>query len=190
MSILIRVGSIRVTKKSKQELLWEVHRLLGKSKKAAPNVSLFEFKSQNIDLPPLDYELYEEAYSQIELLGFPLCSPFDLLEEDGLLIARANQIMDYLGKQFTIVGYLVTVKNTRTSKGSLMQFGTFVDQEGDWIDTVHFPPTVKQYPFRGKGCYSIIGKVVEEFGYPTIEVSSMKRLDYLERGNLVKETPL
>ncbi len=167
-----------------------MHRLLGKSKKARPSVSLFEYKSENMSLPPLDYEQHEEAHSQIEFLGFPLCSPFDLLEEEALGSEGAGEIMDCLGKQFSIVGYLVTVKNTRTTKGNLMQFGTFVDQKGDWIDTVHFPSTVSQYPFRGKGCYLIVGKVVEEFGYATIEVSLMKRLDYLERGYLVKESAL
>jgi len=95
--------------------------------------------------------------------------------------------MASLNKYIAIVGYLVTVKNTRTTKGQLMQFGTFVDEEGSWIDTVHFPPTVSQYPFRGKGCYLMKGKVVEEFGYATIEVSSMERLEYAERGSLLEE---
>jgi DNA polymerase-3 subunit alpha len=75
----------------------------------------------------------------------------------------------------------VTVKNTKTTNGKLMQFGTFVDREGGWIDTVHFPPVVSRMPFRGKGCYLIAGKVVEEFGYATIEVGSMQRLDYIDR---------
>ena len=66
-------------------------------------------------------------------------------------------------------------------KGDRMQFGTFVDKAGDWIDTVHFPPVAKQYYFRGKGCYKVCGKVVEEFGYATVEVIQMERLDYVER---------
>jgi len=121
-------------------------------------------------------------------LGFSLCSPFDLLKEEFLCKTKAQDILNYLNKQVSIVGYLVTVKNTRTSKGQLMQFGTFVDYEGEWIDTVHFPSTVSQYPFRGRGCYLISGKVVEEFGYATIEVSKMERLEYQERGSIIEES--
>lgn len=191
LSLLIRVGAFRYSKKSKQELLWEVHRLLGKSKVSKPAINLFQTEQdralQKLRLPKLDRLCFEDAYDQMELLGFPLCSPFELLKEKTLVKMKARDIMASLNKYIAIVGYLVTVKNTRTTKGQLMQFGTFVDDEGDWIDTVHFPPTVNQYPFRGKGCYLIKGKVVEEFGYATVEVTSMQRLEYAERGRLIKE---
>ena len=62
----------------------------------------------------------------------------------------------------------------------MMQFGTFVDAHGEWIDTVHFPPVVARYPFRGKGCYWIEGKTVEEFGYVTVEVTYLQKLDDLQ----------
>ncbi len=61
-----------------------------------------------------------------------------------------------------------------------MQFGTFLDYEGEWIDTVHFPPVAKQYPFRGKGIYKLMGRVVEEFGFYTLEISGMERMAYVE----------
>lgn len=32
------------------------------------------------------------------------------------------------------------------------------------------------YPFRGAGCYLILGKVVEDFGFPGIEVSKFAKL--------------
>ena len=192
LSILLRVGAFRFTKQSKQELLWEMYRLLGKIKKLRPEVNLFQMEqdaaASKMRLPQLDYLRFEEAYDQMELLGFSLCSPFDLLKEEFLCKTKAQDILNYLNKQVSIVGYLVTVKNTRTSKGQLMQFGTFVDYEGEWIDTVHFPSTVSQYPFRGRGCYLISGKVVEEFGYATIEVSKMERLEYQERGSIIEES--
>ena len=43
----------------------------------------------------------------------------------------------------------------------LMYFGTFLDRDGDFIDTVHFPPVAAKYPFRGKGIYKITGKVMK-----------------------------
>ena len=61
-----------------------------------------------------------------------------------------------------------------------MFFGTFIDRDGDFIDTVHFPPVATKFPFRGKGIYSINGKVIEEFNCINIEVISMKKLAVVE----------
>jgi DNA polymerase-3 subunit alpha len=182
LMILVRVGAFRFSGKSKPELLWELHRLLGNKKKSQVDQRLFPAESRKFKIPELDQLDYEEAFDQMELLGFPLCSPFSLLKESPATKLLAKDLMSRLGKQVSIVGYLVTVKNTKTTQGKLMQFGTFVDQEGGWIDTVHFPPIVNKMPFRGKGCYLIEGKVVEEFGYASIEVSKMQRLDYVSRG--------
>jgi DNA polymerase-3 subunit alpha len=43
---------------------------------------------------------------------------------------------------------------------------------------VHFPDTVKKYPFTGYGVYLILGKVVQEFGFPSIEVEKIARLPF------------
>ncbi len=61
-----------------------------------------------------------------------------------------------------------------------MYFGTFLDRDGDFLDTVHFPPIATKYPFRGKGIYKIIGKVMVEFDCVTIEVSKLERLAIVE----------
>ena len=61
-----------------------------------------------------------------------------------------------------------------------MYFGTFLDADGDFIDTVHFPPVAARYRFRGKGIYRVTGVVMEEFGCLTIEVSKMERLAIIE----------
>ena len=74
---------------------------------------------------------------------------------------------------------MVTLKNTGTSKGDRMYFGTFLDQNGHWIDTVHFPPVAGKYPFRGKGIYRITGKVVCEFDFLSIEVIKQERLSFV-----------
>jgi DNA polymerase-3 subunit alpha len=57
-----------------------------------------------------------------------------------------------------------------------MQFGTFYDEDGEVFDTTHFPGSARKFPFRGKGFYRIKGKVVEDFGYPMIEVHFMEKL--------------
>ena len=59
-----------------------------------------------------------------------------------------------------------------------MSLATFVDATGEAFDTVHFPQALKAWPFQGDGVYLLFGKVVEEFGYPSLEVEMMARLGY------------
>jgi DNA polymerase-3 subunit alpha len=186
LSLLIRVGAFRYTGMDKRQLLWEAYRLLGGQRKSLPNANLFRVEGKKYTLPPLDDLSFDEVYDQIELLGFPLCSPFDLLREE-LPALLAVELRDHLGREVTVAAYLVTIKNTITSKGDRMQFGTFIDRKGDWIDTVHFPPVARKSPFCGRGCYRIKGTVVEEFGYATIEVKSMERMEYMVRGDKAPE---
>ena len=61
-----------------------------------------------------------------------------------------------------------------------MHFGAFLDRDGHFIDTVHFPPVATKFPFRGKGAYKITGKVLEEFDCINIEVISMFKLAVIE----------
>ncbi|HAE34311.1 MAG TPA: hypothetical protein DCG22_00865, partial [Bacteroidetes bacterium] len=70
-------------------------------------------------------------------------------------------------------------KVTYTIKGEVMFFGTFIDRNGEWVDTVHFPDVAKQYRFRGKACYRIRGKVTEEFGTWSIEAHYLEMIPML-----------
>lgn len=85
-----------------------------------------------------------------------------------------------MGERVTVYGYLVTAKNTKTVKGDRMSFGNFVDRDGAFLDTVHFPDVAARYPFRGKGVYAVTGKVTEEFNFQIIEVERMERLPYVD----------
>lgn len=68
-------------------------------------------------------------------------------------------------------------KNTRTITGDMMQFATFIDSQGDFFDSVHFPNILKTYPFQGDGTYLILGRITEDFGYPSIEVLKMEKME-------------
>jgi DNA polymerase-3 subunit alpha len=57
-----------------------------------------------------------------------------------------------------------------------MNFGSFIDAEGNFFDTTHFSMSLKTWPFKGSGTYLILGKVVEEFGFPSLEVEKMAKL--------------
>jgi len=175
--ILIRIGAFRFTGKTKKQLLWEAHMLLGANKKTEPGNSLFEEKPKKFVLPDLEQSKLEDAYDEIELLGFPVSmSRFDLLQTSFRGEILAKDMMQYLGKKVRMVGDLVSLKNVITIKKEWMHFGAFVDAEGEFFDVVNFPDTLKKYPYKGYGVYLILGKVVEEFGFPSIEVEKMAKL--------------
>jgi len=181
MRLLIRAGALKFTGRNKKELLWEIHAMLQPAKTPRQNNELFETKIKKWKLPTLVDTKYDQAFDEIELFGFPLCSPFDLLKDPLPVLLTSNELKQHLHKKIRIVGYFVTAKPVKTSKGDRMYFGTFVDIKGHWIDTVHFPPSAKQFPFMGPGCYEIGGKVVEEYDFVSIEVDYMKRLAMVDR---------
>ena len=86
-----------------------------------------------------------------------------------------------------MICYLVTTKYTRTKRGDEMRFGTWLDRDGFFFDTTHFPNETKMFPFRGRGCYRITGRVAEEFGFYSLEVTAMHKLDFITREDLMKQ---
>ncbi|WP_439151039.1 DNA polymerase III subunit alpha [Winogradskyella sp.] len=180
ISILIKINAFRFTKINKRELLWEAHLKISKTIIEEHVITLFKTQRINYNTPELPSTALENAFDEIELLGFPLCNPFQLLELPSTSRLRAKYLEQLEGKYIRIEGYLITIKNTKTANRKLMYFGTFLDCDGDFIDTVHFPPVAAKYPFRGKGIYEIIGKVMVEFDCVTIEVSKLERLAIIE----------
>jgi len=181
MVLLIRVGAFRFTNKPKSALLWEMQLLVNKSNKQNNGQALFKMPLKNYRLPDFVYSPLEDAYDEMELLGFPISlSAFDLLKTSFRGEIRAKDLMHHLGKKVRMIGNLVTYKNVRTVRKELMHFGTFLDKDGQFFDTVNFPISIRNYPFRGYGLYLILGKVVEEFGFPSIEVEKMARLPIQE----------
>lgn len=47
-----------------------------------------------------------------------------------------------------------------------MAFGTFLDEDRYFFDSIHFPKSFIKYPFVGIEVYLILGKIVEDFGFP------------------------
>ncbi|MFY8133174.1 MAG: DNA polymerase III subunit alpha, partial [Bacteroidia bacterium] len=177
-SLLVRVGAFRFSELPKQTLLWQVHSSARKTSKkpsvATDYAGLFHPEEPNTDgLPPWECSPHSDAWDELELLGFTLEAPFPLLQTAP--VGKAADLRKNVGRSFRIVGQLVTIKPTRTVKGQRMFFGTFLDQNGDWIDTVHFPPVAAKFPFRGQGCYLLEGRVTQEFNFPTLEVFRMEK---------------
>jgi DNA polymerase-3 subunit alpha len=180
LRLLIRIGAFRFTGRTKKELLWDLLGLLGTERKTHPGSELFEVPTQEFQLPDVSYTGFEDALDQLELLGFPLVSPFLLLNDEGLPDAKASDLPAAVNNRISIVGYFVCHKPTRTIKGETMFFGTFLDRAGFFFDTVHFPPVAARYPFQGRGCYRLSGKVTEEFEFFSMEVEEMEKVGLRE----------
>ena len=45
---------------------------------------------------------------------------------------------------------------------------------------VHYANVLKTYSFQGDGMYLLYGKVVDDFGYPLLEVEKMAKMPYLQ----------
>jgi DNA-directed DNA polymerase III PolC len=189
LNILIRIGAFRFSGRAKKELLWEANFL--HKKNASPSASGFLFREQpqHFQLPELVQHPLDDALDEIELLGFPLCNVFDLSKEEPLKFLPARELAKYLGQQVSILGWLVTSKAVNTVTQEIMHFHSFLDSEGEWLDCIFFPQTSRYYPVTGKGFYSMKGKVVEEFGVYSVEISECHKIGLRERDSFPK-TPL
>jgi len=169
--ILIRVGALRFTGTGKKQLLWAAHLMMSKHKPVAAGMALFETESRKPILPPLEEDILEDYYDEMELIGFCVTGTlFDLTKSDYRGDMPARELHLHEGKIVRVVGDFVCEKFVKTKRGDLMKFGTFLDAEGRFFDTVHFPQTLAKYPLRGAGIYLVEGKIVLEYGCPSIEV--------------------
>ncbi|MCB9232839.1 MAG: DNA polymerase III subunit alpha [Bacteroidia bacterium] len=174
--ILIRIGALRFTGLSKKALLWRAHLAFAATPDRKQSTVLFAPPPSQFSLPNLPDDELEDIYDQVEILGYPIVSPFSLLAEAPARALAAKAMIRYLNQQVIMVGYLVTTKHVRTSNGKSMFFGNFLDRGGAMFDTVHFPNSFEGNPFVGGGIYELVGKIVEDFGVPALEVSKMRRL--------------
>lgn len=180
LEILIRIGAFRFTGKNKYELMWEKNAAFNPNHRFEASLSLFDDQVEAFRLPNLKEGQYDQAFDEIELLGFPLCSPFELLAEQGAYDCIDVTFFEArVLHHVRILGYYVCKKDVRASNGKMMAFGTWIDRKGQFFDTTHFATALKQFPFKGKGIYQIEGRLVEEFGFQSIEVARMERLAFV-----------
>jgi DNA-directed DNA polymerase III PolC len=182
LNTLISVGALRFTGKSKKRLLWEANFLQKKNQPELHNSpALFGDEPIEFSLPELADDPLDDLYDQIEIMGFALTNPFALVDDDPGKYVSAADLHKHRGKTITCLAYFIAHKHVVTKYNDQMYFGTFVDKDLDWIDTVHFPEVAKKYPLHNSGFYRITGKVVEDFGVYSIEVSRMLKVGYRKR---------
>jgi DNA polymerase-3 subunit alpha len=182
LNTLISIGAFRFTGKTKKQLLWEANFL---QKKNQPELhggaALFEEEPLRFDLPALEDLPLDDLYDEMEILGFTLSNPFAMVDDDPARYVQARDMDKHKGKIITVLAYFIARKHVVTKYNDQMFFGTFVDSELDWIDTVHFPDTAEKYPLHTGGFYKITGKVVEDFGVYSLEVAKMVVVGYKRR---------
>src|SRR5690625_7824995 len=109
---------------------------------------LFEEEQEVYTLPQFREVPHEQAFDEIELLGFPLSSPFELIKEEPPKEIPAARLKAYEGKQKTMLGYYVCRKQVTTVRKKRKTFGTWLDREGNFYDSIHYPHSLAQSPFR------------------------------------------
>ncbi len=178
LHLLIRIGALRDFPESRKELFWKAYMHHGKVRERQRQPMLFRSEARKFELPELDEDPFEASFEQLELLGFALRNPFDLSSEKPQGDVKVAELKKHCGLIVKMYGYLVAVKKTSTKGGEHMYFGTWLDYNGDFIDSVHFPEFARRYPFQGKGIYELKGVVTEEFGHYTLETGSMRKLAF------------
>lgn len=179
VQILIFIGAFRFPGKQKNELLVQARLLLINFKPEDRNLTLLQEPAKEYKLPELTRSPFEDAFDEIELLSFPVsCSPFDLLQTKYRGSVMAKDLGNYHKKQVKMLAYLISRKHVPTKRGA-MYFGTWIDADGNYFDTAHFPDSLEKYPFQGGGCYLLLGNVEVDYHFPTITVIKMAKMPFI-----------
>ncbi|KKO89169.1 DNA polymerase III subunit alpha [Sphingobacterium sp. Ag1] len=179
LQTLIFIGAFRFSGVPKNELLLKARILLGDFKPEKRFRTLFEEPVKEFKFPELKRNIFEDAFDEIEILSFPVSStPFDLLQTKYRGTVMAKDLTDHHKKQVKMLAYLISRKHVPTKRG-IMYFGTWIDVEGNYFDTAHFPDCLEKYPFQGGGCYLLLGIVEVDFHFPTITITKMAKMPFI-----------
>jgi len=179
IQLLIFIGAFHFTGQTKNQLLVIARLILVNFKPENRNLMLLQEPVKEYQLPVLKRSPFEDAFDEIELLSFPVsCSPFELLQTKYRGDVLAKNLINYHKKTVKMLAYLISRKHVPTKMGAMF-FGTWIDAEGNFFDTAHFPNSLKQYPFQGGGCYLLLGTVEVDYHFPTITISKMAKMPFI-----------
>ncbi len=175
---LIFIGAFQCMGKQKNELLIQARLLLVHYKPdTAP--TLLQEPIQEYTFPTLERSAFEDAFDEIELLGFTVsCTPFDLLKTKFRGDVMVCDLPKYHKQTVRMLAYLIARKHVPTARGS-MYFGTWIDANGNYFDTIHFPDSLEAYPFQGGGCYLLLGTVEVEYHFPNVHIHKMAKMPFI-----------
>ena len=129
---------------------------------------------------PAEYSAQKKLHHELTLFGFPLhCHPLDLFKEmlTGTQRILAKDLDQYVGKEVTLIGWLLTEKIVSTKQGEPMEFMTLEDQTGMY-DATLFPNTYREYCHLlvTNQAYVVTGLVEEHFSTVTLTVHTLRLL--------------
>lgn len=176
---LIFIGAFRFTGKTKNQLLISARLILINFKPENRNLKLLQEPVKEYKLPVLERSPFEDAFDEIELLDFPVSvTPFNLLQTSFRGDVMAKDLTSHHKKTVRMLAYLISRKHVPTKRGDMF-FGTWIDAEGEFFDTAHFADSLREYPFKGGGCYLLLGKVEVDYHFPTITISKMAKMPFI-----------
>lgn len=176
LETLIFVGAFRFTGKQKNELLIEARFLFSKDQRQNKILSLFEEPQKKFRLPKIEKSLFEDAFDEIEIMGFPVSnSIFDLLKTKYRGHVMVKDLLKYHKKQVKMLAYLISRKHVPIENGDMF-FGTWIDAEGQYFDTAHFPKSLKNNPFQEGGIYLLLGTVEIDYHFPSVTITRMEKM--------------
>ncbi len=135
----------------------------------------------SISIPiPTEYSAQKNLQHELALFGFPLrCHPLDLFNEAlaGTRRILAKDLDQYVGKEVTMIGWLITEKIVSTKKGEPMEFMTLEDQTRMY-DATLFPNIYRHYChlLATNQAYVLTGLVEEHFSTVTVTVKTLQLL--------------
>ena len=129
---------------------------------------------------PAEYSDQRKLAHELELFGFPLNGhPLELFTDvvASLSPLPARDLAQHIGKEVTLLGWMVTEKVVSTKKGEPMEFVTFEDQTSLY-DATLFPDTYRQYShlLASNQAYLVTGVVEEHFATVTVTVTQLRPL--------------
>jgi error-prone DNA polymerase len=129
---------------------------------------------------PEEYSAHRKLAHEWALFGFPLSShPLDLFQDTLASIPHlsAKHLAQYVGKEVTVAGWLLTEKLISTKHGEPMEFLTLEDQTALY-DATLFPAVYCRYChlLAPNQAYVVTGRVEAQFGVVTLTVTHLRPL--------------
>ncbi|MFN8350415.1 MAG: DNA polymerase III subunit alpha [Flavobacteriales bacterium] len=186
--ILIRVGALRFTGKSKPELLWDAT-LLHRPAAVSTDGDLFITRVEEPRLPDLQHYPLADAYDELELLGFPLCDPFTLVEEQCLPTEPTHDSAYAQNPRSTVSAHGPTHDSARTPA-----LHTTVPAHQPAHDSAHAHAlsTVREGPCEGtvrilaREMSACVGRKVEMLGYMIhVKTTTTQTGNYMSFGSFI-----
>ncbi len=117
LQTLIFIGAFRFTGKQKHELLIQARFLFGNDQSTLKQPTLLDEPQKEYTLPTIVKNPFEDAFDEIEILGFPVSfSPFDLLQTKYRGSVMAKDLVKYHKKQIKMLAYLISRKHVPTKE--------------------------------------------------------------------------